>query len=237
LSKTGIALPASRTNHASQNCSTFFNRTNASRLPEKDYLIQGKAAPGKPDPTSLYMSMAVMGPRIESTSRSFFEEAMLPHFDAAHNLAKWLLRNEEDAKDVVQEAYLRAFRSFGGFRGSNGRAWLLTIVRNTSYTLLKKNRVVDFTTTFDEEIHVSGDESVSPATILERSEDADLVREAMDDLPAEFREILALRHLEGLSYKEIADIVQIPPGTVMSRLSRARAKLKECLAAHIGKEK
>jgi RNA polymerase sigma-70 factor (ECF subfamily) len=166
-----------------------------------------------------------------------FEEAMLPHLDAAHNLAKWLLRNEEDAKDVVQEAYLRAFRSFGGFRGSNGRAWLLTIVRNTSYTLLKKNRVVDFTTTFDEEIHVPGDESVSPATILERSEDAELVREAMDDLPAEFREILALRHLEGLSYKEIADIVQIPPGTVMSRLSRARAKLKECLAAHIGKEK
>ena len=166
-----------------------------------------------------------------------FEEAMLPHLDAAHNLAKWLLRNEEDAKDVVQEAYLRAFRSFGGFRGSNGRAWLLTIVRNTSYTLLKKNRVVDFTTTFDEEIHVSGDESVSPATILERSENAELVREAMDDLPAEFREILALRHLEGLSYKEIADIVQIPPGTVMSRLSRARAKLKECLAAHIGKEK
>jgi RNA polymerase sigma factor (sigma-70 family) len=166
-----------------------------------------------------------------------FEEAMLPHLDAAHNLAKWLLRNEEDAKDVVQEAYLRAFKSFAGFHGSNGRAWLLTIVRNTSYTLLKKNGVVDFTTTFDEEIHVSGDESVTPATILERSEDAELIREAMDDLPAEFREILALRHQEGLSYKEIADIVQIPPGTVMSRLSRARAKLKECLAAHIGKEK
>jgi RNA polymerase sigma factor (sigma-70 family) len=166
-----------------------------------------------------------------------FEEAMLPHLDAAHNLAKWLLRNEEDAKDVVQEAYLRAFKSFAGFHGSNGRAWLLTIVRNTSYTLLKKNRVVDFSTTFDEEIHVSGNESVSPATILERSEDAELIREAMDDLPAEFREILALRHQEGLSYKEIADIVQIPPGTVMSRLSRARAKLKECLAAHIGKEK
>jgi len=166
-----------------------------------------------------------------------FEEAMLPHLDAAHNLAKWLLRNEEDAKDVVQEAYLRAFKSFAGFHGSNGRAWLLTIVRNTSYTLLKKNRAVDFTTTFDEEIHASGHESVSPVTILERSEDAELIREAMDDLPAEFREILALRHQEGLSYKEIADIVQIPPGTVMSRLSRARGKLKECLAAHIDKEK
>ena len=166
-----------------------------------------------------------------------FEETMLPHMDAAHNLAKWLLRNEEDARDVVQEAYLRAFKSFGGFHGSNGRAWLLTIVRNTSYTLLKKNHAVDLTTTFDEEIHTSGQESVSPATLLERSEDADLVREAMDKLPVDFREILVLRHLEGLSYNEIADIAQIPPGTVMSRLARARGKLKECLAARIGKEK
>jgi RNA polymerase sigma-70 factor (ECF subfamily) len=166
-----------------------------------------------------------------------FEAVMLPHLDAAHNLARWLLRNEQDAQDVVQEAYLRAFKSFAGFHGSNGRAWLLTIVRNTSYTLLKKNRAVDLTTTFDEEIHASGYESVSPATILEHSEDAELIREAMDELPAEFREILALRHQEGLSYKEIADIAQIPPGTVMSRLARARAKLKECLAARIGKEK
>jgi RNA polymerase sigma-70 factor (ECF subfamily) len=166
-----------------------------------------------------------------------FEEAMLPHMDAAHNLARWLLRNEQDAQDVVQEAYLRAFKSFSGFHGSNGRAWLLTIVRNTSYTLLKKNKTVDLTTTFDEEIHASSYESVSPATILEHAEDAKLIREAMDELPAEFREILALRHQEGLSYKEIADITQIPPGTVMSRLARARAKLREYLAARIGKEK
>jgi RNA polymerase sigma-70 factor (ECF subfamily) len=166
-----------------------------------------------------------------------FEEAMLPHMDAAHNLARWLLRNEQDAQDVVQEAYLRAFKSFSGFHGSNGRAWLLTIVRNTSYTLLKKNKTVDLTTTFDEEIHASSYESVSPATILEHAEDAELIREAMDKLPAEFREILALRHQEGLSYKEIADITQIPPGTVMSRLARARAKLREYLAARIGKEK
>ena len=166
-----------------------------------------------------------------------FEEALLPHLDAAHNLARWLLRNEQDAQDVVQEAYLRAFKSFSGFHGSNGRAWLLTIVRNTSFTLLKKNRVADLTTPFDEEIHASGHESVSPATILEHSEDAELMRQAMDELPAEFREILTLRHQEGLSYKEIAEIAQIPPGTVMSRLARARAKLRECLAARIGKEK
>jgi RNA polymerase sigma factor (sigma-70 family) len=166
-----------------------------------------------------------------------FEAMMLPHLDAAHNLAKWLLRNEHDAQDVVQEAFLRAFKSFSGFHGSNGRAWLLTIVRNTSYTLLKKNHAVDLSTPFDEEIHVAGHESVSPATVLEHSEDAELIREAMDELPAEFREILALRHQEGLSYKEIADIAQIPPGTVMSRLARARAKLKERLAARVGNGK
>jgi len=166
-----------------------------------------------------------------------FEALMLPHLDAAHNLARWLLRNEQDAQDVVQEAYLRAFKSFGGFHGSNGRAWLLTIVRNTSYTLLKKNRAVDLTTTFDEEIHASGHDSASPATILEHAEDAELIRKAMEELPVESREILTLRHQEGLSYKEIADLAQIPPGTVMSRLARARAKLKEYLAARIGNEK
>jgi RNA polymerase sigma-70 factor (ECF subfamily) len=166
-----------------------------------------------------------------------FEALMLPHLDAAHNLAKWLLRNEQDAQDVVQEAFLRAFKSFSGFHGSNGRAWLLTIVRNTSYTLLKKNRVADLTTAFDEEIHASGHESMSPATILEHSEEAELIKEAMDELPTEFREILVLRHQEDLSYKEIADVAQIPPGTVMSRLARARAKLKERLAARVGKKK
>jgi RNA polymerase sigma-70 factor (ECF subfamily) len=166
-----------------------------------------------------------------------FEAMMLPHLDAAHNLAKWLLRNEQDVQDVVQEAFLRAFKSFGGFHGSNGRAWLLTIVRNTAYTLLKKNHAVDLTTAFDEEIHGSGEESASAATILERSEDAELIKEAMDKLPVEFREILILRHQEDLSYNEIADIAQIAPGTVMSRLSRARGKLKENLGARINREK
>jgi RNA polymerase sigma-70 factor (ECF subfamily) len=173
----------------------------------------------------------------ETAELASFEQTMLPHIDAAHNLARWLMRNEQDAQDVVQEAYLRAFKSFGGFHGSNGRAWLLTIVRNTSYTLLKKNRAVDLTTTFDEEIHATGHESASPAAILEHAEDAELIRKAMDELPPEFREILALRHQEGLSYKEIGDIAQLAPGTVMSRLARARAKLKEYLAAQIGKEK
>src|SRR5438034_9836480 len=166
-----------------------------------------------------------------------FEETMLPHMDAAHNLAKWLLRNEQDAQDVVQEAYLRAFKSFGGFHGSNGRAWLLTIVRNTSYTLLKKNRAVDLTTTFDEEIHAIGHDSSSPVTILEHAEDAELIKNAMNELPAEFREILTLRHQEELSYQEIGEILKIPTGTVMSRLARARAKLREYLSSQISQEK
>jgi RNA polymerase sigma-70 factor (ECF subfamily) len=166
-----------------------------------------------------------------------FEAMMLPCMDAAHNLARWLLRNEQDAQDVVQEAYMRAFRSFAGFRGSNGRAWLLTIVRNTAYTLLKKNRTADLTTAFDEEIHATGYESVSPATILEHAEDAELIKNAMDGLPAEFREILILRHQENLSYNEIGDILKIPIGTVMSRLARARGKLKQYLAASVSQEK
>jgi len=162
-----------------------------------------------------------------------FEAHILPHLDAAHNLARWLLRNEQDAEDVVQEAYLRAFKSFEGFRGSDGRPWLLTIVRNASYTFLKENKAVDLTILFDDEIHAIGQESASPATILEHAEDAELIRNAIDALPAESREILALRHQEGLSYQEIADIAHIPPGTVMSRLARARAKLKGCLAARV----
>jgi RNA polymerase sigma factor (sigma-70 family) len=166
-----------------------------------------------------------------------FEAMMLPHMDAAHNLARWLLRNEQDAQDVVQEAYLRAFKSFSGFHGSNGRAWLLTIVRNTSYTLLKKNRAVDLTTTFDEETHASGHEVASPATILEHAEDAELIKNAMNELPPEFREILTLRHQEELSYQEIGDILKIPAGTVMSRLARARAKLREYLTSQISQEK
>jgi RNA polymerase sigma-70 factor, ECF subfamily len=164
-----------------------------------------------------------------------FEALMLPHLDAAHNLARWLLRNELDAQDVVQEAYLRAFKSFHGFHGSGGRAWLLKIVRNTAYTWLSKNRSVELAT-FDEEIHSPASEESNPAVTLGRSEDARFIKEAMEDLPVEFREILVLRHLEGLSYKEIADIAQVPPGTVMSRLARARSHLKQCLADRVRKE-
>lgn len=200
------------------------------------------AGPEDFDSTAKIVNFRVLGGHQEQqtargSEQASFETLMLPHLDAAYNLARWLLRNEEDARDVVQEAYLRAFRSFSGFHGSNGRPWLLTIVRNTAYSLIKKNQSAHVTTTFDEEEEYLVDrESTSPATQLEQNEESKLVREAINRLPDEFREILVLRHLEGLSYKEIADVAQLAPGTVMSRLARARAKLKEYLKPRSGKE-
>jgi RNA polymerase sigma factor (sigma-70 family) len=204
---------------------------------ETDYVFSTKDFESGPEVVKFAVIQGHQGEGAQEHELASFEAMMLPHMDAAHNLARWLLRNEQDAQDVVQEAYLRAFKSFSGFHGSNGRAWLLTIVRNTSYTLLKKNRAADLTTSFDEEIHASGRESVSPAAILEHAEDAELMKNAMNELPAEFREILTLRHQEELSYQEIGEMLKIPVGTVMSRLARARAKLREYLASQMSQEK
>jgi RNA polymerase sigma-70 factor (ECF subfamily) len=159
-----------------------------------------------------------------------FEQAVLPHLDAAHNLARWLTRNDHDAEDVVQEAYLRAYQFFGGFHGGDGRGWLLTIVRNTCYTWLEKNRRRQPAARFDEEIHSRASTGTSPETLSMQGENQQLVRQAVEALPLEFREVIVLRELEGLSYKEIAGIVGIPMGTVMSRLARARERLHESLA-------
>jgi RNA polymerase sigma factor (sigma-70 family) len=204
---------------------------------EAEYAFGAEDLESEPKVVKFGVIQGHQGQSAQEHELASFEAVMLPHMDAAHNLARWLLRNEQDAQDIVQEAYLRAFKSFSGFHGSNGRAWLLTIVRNTAYTLLKKNRAADLTTTFDEEIHVVGHEAASPATILEHAEDAELIKNAMDALPAEFREILTLRHQEELSYQEIGDILKIPAGTVMSRLARARAKLREYLTSQISQER
>jgi RNA polymerase sigma-70 factor (ECF subfamily) len=158
-----------------------------------------------------------------------YEEALLPHLPAAYNLARWLTRNDHDAEDVVQEAYLRALKFFGGFHGGDSRAWLLTIVRNTCYTWLQQNRPPDRTTEFDEEIHTLDGEASNPETLLLETVDTQLLRQALEELPVEFREVVILRELEGLSYKEIADIADIPMGTVMSRLARARKRLLQTL--------
>jgi RNA polymerase sigma factor (sigma-70 family) len=167
----------------------------------------------------------------QQTNSMTFEEAVLPHLDAAYNLARWLTRNKQDAEDVVQEAYLRAFRFFGGFHGGNSRTWLLTIVRNTCYTWLHQNRAGQ-PAAFDEQVHTDTAQSQSPETLLLRKADGQLLNHALEELPAAFREVLVLLELEGLSYKEIAEILGIPIGTVMSRLARARHRLRELLSGH-----
>jgi RNA polymerase sigma factor (sigma-70 family) len=160
-----------------------------------------------------------------------FEQAVLAHLDAAYNLARWLTRNSHDAEDVVQEAYLRAFKSFGGFRGGDGRPWLLTIVRNTFYTWMQQNRARELSTIFDEEIHEVQSEECDPETLLVRGADVKLLTSALEELPLEYREAIVLRELEGLSYKEIADVAEVPIGTVMSRLARARKRLQHILTS------
>src|SRR5580765_2034760 len=158
----------------------------------------------------------------------------MPHLDAAHNLARWLTSDETDANDVVQEAYLRAFRFFDGFHGGDSRAWILKIVRNTCYSWLQKNRGHNLTTEFDEEQHTL--ESRDPEAALIGRIDSQLLRHLRGELPTEFREIVILRELEGISYKGIAGIADLPLGTVMARLARARRRLQTSLATYSGGE-
>jgi RNA polymerase sigma factor (sigma-70 family) len=160
----------------------------------------------------------------EPARRPGFEETFLRHLPAAYNLARWLTQNGHDAEDVVQESYLRAFRSFGGFRGGDGRAWFLAIVRNTCLTWLQHNRPPGRTVLFDETRHDR------PTGDAEPTDARELLQQALADLPAEFREAVVLRELEGLSYKEVAAVTGVPIGTVMSRLSRGRGILRQMMA-------
>jgi RNA polymerase sigma-70 factor (ECF subfamily) len=172
-----------------------------------------------------------------TATRERFEQSVLPHLDAAYNLARWLTRNEQDAQDVTQESFLRAFRFFDGYQGGNMRAWLLTIVRNTCYTWLHRNRPPESAVEFDEEIHseeLSG--SADPELQVLANADKETVQRALEELPEIFREVLVLREMEGMSYKEIADVASVSLGTVMSRLARARIRLRQSLGAALGKE-
>ena len=164
---------------------------------------------------------------LDSQEQVRFEVLVLPHLDAAFNLARWLLRSRADAEDAAQEALLRAYRFFDGFHGGDARAWLLQIVRNTCYTWLDKNRKVKDMTEFNEEVH--GQRSPSPESLAIASNDRDRLSEALKSLPPRYREVIVLRELEGCSYKEIATITAIPIGTVMSTLSRARRRLQMAL--------
>jgi len=165
-----------------------------------------------------------------------FEQSILPHLDAAYNLARWLTRNEHDAEDIAQESYLRAFKFFDGFHGTDARAWLLAIVRNTCYTWLHQNRGRETMASFDEEIHTIENEASNPAKLVLKSDDREMLKEALEELPVEFREVVVSRDLEELSYKQVAEVANIPLGTVMSRLARARERLKRILCTRL-KEK
>jgi RNA polymerase sigma-70 factor (ECF subfamily) len=168
----------------------------------------------------------------EPTTRTRFEDAVVPHLNAAYNLARWLTRNDQDAEDVVQEAYVRAWKFFGSFRGGESRPWLLTIVRRTCYTWLQHNRAQELVTEFDDERHSVASAEANPETLLLHQVDAQELRHALEALPLEFREVIILRELEDCSYKEIAAITGVPLGTVMSRLARARQRLQHWLVSH-----
>ncbi len=169
------------------------------------------------------------------TTGQRFDEVALPHLDAAFNLARWLTRNDADAADVVQEAFLRALTYFNGYRGENGRAWLLTIVRNTCYRWLERNRpaaVVPFSREVEPEVvaavaSAGSEPPPDPETMMLRQRDTAMLNDLIAELPAAFREVLVLRELEELSYRDIGEILGVPMGTVMSRLARARGLLKD----------
>jgi RNA polymerase sigma-70 factor (ECF subfamily) len=172
-----------------------------------------------------------------------FEKSVLPHLDAAYNLARWLTRNDHDAEDVVQEAFLRAFRFQEGMKGADARPWLLTIVRNTGYTWLAKNRpgevvALDDAELISDETETAGHAApadTNPEVILLQSANRKLVNQALEELPTGYREVIVMRELEDLSYKEIASIANIPIGTVMSRLARGRELLRRLIEIRMRK--
>ena len=173
----------------------------------------------------------------EASKVERFEEIALQHLGAAYSLARWLVHNEHDAEDLVQDAYLRALKSFSGYYGGDSRSWLLTIVRNTCYTWLQRNRAQQLTEPIDEKLEDElGLDFADPEALLLQRVDSEMVRDALRELPVEFREVVVLREMEALSYKEIAVIADIPIGTVMSRLKRGRTRLYALLAKRMGKE-
>lgn len=168
-----------------------------------------------------------------------FEATVLPHLDAAYNLARWLVKDEHTAQDMVQEAYLRAFRYFGSFRGEDARPWLLGIVRNTCYSWLQSMKLAGEQIEFNDDVEVENSvESTAghienPEAMLVRKAERAEINVAIESLPITFREVLILREIEEMAYGKIAQLMQIPIGTVMSRLSRARAMLRSALESNM----
>jgi len=179
---------------------------------------------------SIAMSPGVEGSELgvlDLQERARFEQLVLPHVDAAFNLARWVMRGRADAEDVAQDALLRAYRFFRGFNGADARAWLLQIVRNACYSWLEKNRPMDLSTEFDEQLYPQS--GATPESLAIAGDDKERLTQALEALPPRFREVLVLRELEGCSYKEIASITSMPIGSVMSALSRARQRLQQSL--------
>jgi RNA polymerase sigma factor (sigma-70 family) len=175
----------------------------------------------------------LMKPISDGEKLASFETAMLPHLDAAYNLARWITRNDADAEDVVQEAYLRALRFFDSFTGGNGRGWLLAIVRNTCYSWMQRNRPADPLVLFDETEHSAHYGAANPETELLLRVRKESLELCIRELPVQFREIIVMRELEGMSYREVAEAAEVPVGTVMSRLARARKRLEQCIVNRI----
>ena len=168
----------------------------------------------------------------EASKLELFEQTIVPHLNAAHNLARWLTRNQQDAEDVVQEAYLRAFRFFDGFHGGDGRAWLLAVVRNTCLSWMGRRTAAESTSVeFDEHVHRITDDEENVEEVLIKNSKIDSLRNCVEALPVEYREVIVMRELEELSYREISEVAGIPIGTVMSRLSRGRVRLMDCMEA------
>ena len=171
----------------------------------------------------------------ELTKPALFEQTILPHLNAAYNLARWLTRNEDDAQDIVQEAYLRAFRFFDGFRGGDGKAWLLAVVRNTCLTWRRREKGSVMAVPFDEAAHGSDRAANAEAGLLQEAR-VEILRNCIESLPVEYREVIVLRELEELSYRDIADAASVPIGTVMSRLARARKRLEDCVTSRMKRQ-
>jgi RNA polymerase sigma factor (sigma-70 family) len=167
----------------------------------------------------------------EKGKLALFEQTIVPHLNAAYNLARWLTRNQHDAEDLVQEAYMRAFRFFDGFHGGDGKAWLLAVVRNTCLSWL--GRKTGNSEEFNEQVHRTADERDNAEQVLVRNSRLDQLRSCVEGLPVQYREIVVMRELEELSYQEISEAAGIPIGTVMSRLSRGRLRLLDCMGARV----
>ena len=204
--------------------------TTARMQTERFEGLTPKESVSEPGMQEVVTQSSIMPP----TKLELFEEIILPHLNSAYNLARWLTRNEHDAQDVVQEAYLRAFRFFDGYHGGEPKAWLLAVVRDTCHTWRRRERRDVTKVLFDEAAHTPNVDTPNAEERLVEATKMNTLRHCIETLPVEFREVLVMRELEEMSYQQVAEVANLPVGTVMSRLSRARKRLEECAGRRKG---